>query len=229
MADDSELDRIDPQPVEVKFSTGFTAEVVRMQTRQFFRLLRVLTHGAGPALTQTQLDFAGDPGEFSRKLLTLVVMSIPDAESEAILFLSSMCRPAGLSDKQPSQMTRQETEANQALWDKYGTEMHNPALWDTLDLIEVIVRQEAPELQALGKKLQRTMDLFRRTGQDKEPAEGDPSPQDLNSPEPSPPRSTPSATSTAGPTSTSSDSPSAGSVRPLKRRAPAASASSEHD
>ena len=184
MPDDSELDRIDPQPVGVKLSTGCALEVVRMQTRQFFRLLRVLTHGAGPALTQTQLNFQGDPDEFGTKLLMLVVMAISDAE--------------------------QETDANKELWDRFGTELHNPALEDTLDLIEVIVRQEAPELQALGKKLKRMFDLYKKTGQDKTPPDPEPPVQDLSSPAPSRRRSTRSATSTDGPTSTSSDSPSAG-------------------
>jgi hypothetical protein len=209
MPDDSELDRIDPQPVECKLSTDFTVCVRRMRTRQFFRLLRILTHGAGPALTQAQLNFAGDADEFGQKLLMLVVMSIPDAEQETIAFLASMCEPAGLVDKQASQLTKQETEANQALWDRYGEELHNPELEDTFDLIEVIVRREAPELQALGKRLSRTLDLYRKTGQDKEPPEPEPGPQDLSSPAPSRRRSTRSATSTDGATSTSSASPSA--------------------
>lgn len=227
MPDDSELDRIDPQPEVCKLSTGFALEVVRMRTRQFFRLLRVLTHGAGPALAQTGLDFSAEPGEFAQKLLTLVVMSIPDAESEAIAFLSSMCRPAGVVDKPASQLTKQETEDNQALWGRFGTELHNPDLGDTIDLIEVIVRQEAPELQALGKKLQRVFELFRKTGQDKEPPEPELPPQDLSSPAPSLRPSTSSATSTGGSTSTSSTSPSAGSARSSKRPARASSASSE--
>jgi hypothetical protein len=210
MPDDSELDRIDPQPVECKLSTGFTVEVVRMRTRQFFRLLRVLTHGAGPALTQSGLDFSAPGEEFGAKLLMLVVMSIPDAEQEAIAFLASMCRPAGIVEKPAGKLTKQENESNQALWDRYNTELHNPDMGDTLDLIEVIVQVEAPELQALGKKLQRTLDLFRKTGQDKEPPEAEASPQELSSPGRSRRRSTASATSTDGPTSTSSTSPSAG-------------------
>jgi len=210
MPDDSELDRIDPQPSEVKLSTDFTVDVVRMQTRQFFRLLRVLTHGAGPALTQAQLNFGGDPGEFGQKLLMLVVMSIPDAEQEAIGFLQSMCRPTGLTERPDGQLTKQENEANQARWARFTEELHNPALEDTLDLIEVIIRREAPELQALGKKLRRVMDLFQKTGQDKEPPEPEATPQEINSPGRSRRRSTSSATSTGGPMSTSSDSQSAG-------------------
>jgi len=106
MPDDSELDRIDPQPRVHKLSTGFEMEVVRLRTRQFFRLLRILTHGAGPALTQTQLNFEGEAAEFAGKLLTLVLMSIPDAEAEAIAFLASMCRPHGIIDKAESQLGR---------------------------------------------------------------------------------------------------------------------------
>ena len=106
MPDESELDRLDPQPVLCKMSTGFELEIVRMRTRQFFRLLRVLTHGAGPALMQTGLDFKADGAEFASKLLVLVVMSIPDAESEAIQFLTSMCRPAGVTQSAASRSGR---------------------------------------------------------------------------------------------------------------------------
>jgi hypothetical protein len=223
--DDSELDRIDPQPESCKLSTGFEVDIVRMRTRQFFRLLRVLTHGAGPALTQSGLDFAAGGDEFGQKLLMLVVMSIPDAEQEAIGFLASMCRPAGLAEHE-GKLTKQENEANQALWTRFNEELHNPDLDDTLDLIEVIIRQEAPELQALGKKLQRTFKIFQATGQDRQPPEPDPSPQEINSPELSPQRSTSSATSTGGRTATSSTSRSAGSASASKRRASAGDESS---
>jgi hypothetical protein len=225
MPDESELDRLDPQPVLCKMSTGFQLEIVRMRTRQFFRLLRVLTHGAGPAMMQAGLDFKDSGSEFASKLLLLVVMSIPDAESEAVAFLQSMCRPAGVVDKTAAQLTKQETEANKVLWEQFSEEMHNPELTDTIDLIEIIVNQEAPELQALGKKLQTVLALFRKTGQDKEPPEPELPLQDRNSPARSHRRSTRSATSTGGPTSTSSTSPSADSGRPSKPPEPAASGS----
>jgi hypothetical protein len=220
---ESELDRIDPEPVLCEFSTGFTVEVVRMRTRQFFRLLRVLTHGAGPAMMQAGLNFEAAGPEFVTQLLTLVVMSIPDAESEAIAFMSSMCKPAGVVERPGGKLTKQEEEANKALWERYGTELHNPDLTDTIDLIELIVRQEAPELQALGKKLERTFTLFRKTGQDKSGKEPELTPEELASQELLQPPSTSSATSTAGQTSTSSTSGSAGSGRSSKRQEPAGS------
>jgi len=203
MPDDSELDRIDPQPRVHKLSTGFEMEVVRLRTRQFFRLLRILTHGAGPALTQTQLNFEGEAAEFAGKLLTLVLMSIPDAEAEAIAFLASMCRPHGIIDKAESQLTKQELQANKDKWEQFGEELHNPELGDTLDLIEIIIEQESGELQALGKKVRRMFEMFRRTGQDKQPPEPEAAVQDLSLPARSRRRSTSSATSTDGPTSTS--------------------------
>jgi hypothetical protein len=226
MADESELDRLDPEPVTCKMSTGFTVDVVRLRTRQFFRLLRVLTHGAGPAMMQAGLDFKAEPAEFTSKLLMLVVMSIPDAENEAIAFLSSMCKPTGISDKPLSQQTKAETENDKALWTQFGEELHNPDLTDTLDLFEVIVRTEAPELQALGKKLERVLTLFQKTGQDKEPPEPELTPEQLASPVPSQPPSTSSATSTDGPTSTSLTSRSAASGRRSKQPAHVASESS---
>lgn len=223
-APESELDRLDPQTVLCEFSTGFTVEVVRMRTRQFFRLLRILTHGAGPAMMQAGLNFNADGREFVTQLLTLVVMSIPDAETEAVQFLASMCKPAGLIEREGATLNKQENEANADLWKRHGEELHNPDLEDTIDLIELIVRQEAPELQALGKKLEKTFRLFQRTGQDKDKAEPEASPEELASRAPSPSPSTSSATSTAGQTSTSSASRSAGSGRSSRRREPAGSA-----
>lgn len=210
MPEDSELDRLDPQPATCKLTTGFEVEILRMRTRQFFRLLRILTHGAGPAMMQAGIDFKADASEFAGKLLVLVVMSIPDAESETVQFIASMCRPAGLVEKDDAPLSKKEAEANKALYEQFAEELHNPALDDTFDLMEIIIGQEAPELQALGKKLQRVMALYVKTGQDKNPPEPDPTPEELGSPARSRRRSTPSAASTAGPTSTSSASPSAG-------------------
>ena len=75
MPDESELERLDPQPVTVKLSTGFPVEVVRLRTRQFFRLLRVLTHGAGPALTR--LNFRDEPEQFTERFLMLLLTFEP--------------------------------------------------------------------------------------------------------------------------------------------------------
>lgn len=219
MAAESELDRIDPEAVTVKLESGFPVEVVRLKTRQMFRLLRILTRGAGPAIAQ--LDFNEDQAAFGQKLLGLLLVSVPDAEQETVAFLQSMCKPAGLSEKKPQHITKQESEHNQELWDRFNEELFNPEVGDTLALFEVIVANEAPELQSLGKKLRALWTVAKKaTGMGQ--AETAPEAQDLHLPEPTPASSTSSAPSTDGATSTSSISPSAGSGSARKRRAPAA-------
>jgi hypothetical protein len=211
-ASDSELDRIDPETTKVTMSTGFGLEIVRLETRQFFRLLRVLTHGAGPAMMQSGLNFSDGAEQFAQNLIMLVVMSIPDAEQEAIGFLQSMCQPAGLKAVQGKKANKQDTEHDEALWADFNREMFNPAPADTLDIIERIVQREAGELQELGKKLKNLFDLFRKTGQAGGEKEPDPSPQELSSQERSPQSSTSSAPSTGGRTTRSSRSRSAASA-----------------
>lgn len=227
MADESELDRLDPEPVICKLSTGFQVEVVRLKTRQFFRLLKILTHGAGPAMVRAGLDFKTGGEQFTQQLVLLVIMSIPDAEQDAISFLQSMCKPVGIVDKPDSALTKQQKADNTRLWEEFTQELFNPDPADTLDLIEAVVQREAPELQALGKKLQRMLEMFRATGQDKEPKEPEPTPAEMSaaSPVSSPPPSTSSPASTDGPTSTSTTSRSAGSAKSSKQPAPAASGS----
>jgi hypothetical protein len=221
VAEDSELDRLDPEPVTVKLESGFPVEVVRLRTRQMFRLLRILTRGAGPAIGQ--LDFSEDAAVFGQKLLGLLLVAIPDAEQETVTFLQSMCRPSGLVDKKAQHMTKKDSEQNQELWDRFNEELFNPEIGDTLSLFEVIVSTEAPELQSLGKKLRSLWEVTRKvTGLGQ--AEQVPEAQDLHLPsseEPTAPSSTSSAASTDGPTSTSSTSPSAASGSARKRRATA--------
>lgn len=221
MAEESELDRIDPQPVTVKLESGFPVEVVRLKTRQMFRLLRILTRGAGPAIAQ--LDFSSDSETFGTQLLGTVIMAIPDAEQETVAFLQSMAKPAGLVEKKPQHQTKADAEHNTELWDRFNEELFNPEIGDTVSLLEVIVANEAPELQALGKRLKALWATARKAVGLEKPEKA-PEAQDLHlpSPEPTAPSSTSSATSTAGPTSTSSTSPSAGSGSARKRRAAAA-------
>jgi hypothetical protein len=190
---ESELDRLDPQPAVVKLKSGFEMEIQRLKTRQMFRLLKVLTHGAGP-LVQQQLDFGDTAEDFGRKLLALVVISMPDAENEFIDFLVSMTKPVGLIEGKGRKLNKQEQEDNQVLWRRYEEELGNPEPMDLLDMAEVIVAQEAPELQALGKRIAALMGTFRKSGA-AEQTSTPPGPQELaemgtSSPETSPEPST---------------------------------------
>jgi len=216
---DSEIDRIDPKPVIVKLSTGYEDGIQRLKTRQFFRLLKVLTRGVGPAMVQSGLDFGQDQEAFGKNLLAMTLMAIPEAEQQFIEFLQSMCTPPGLHEASGGRLTKQQAEDNQAAITEMVEELNNPELGDLMDLAEAIVRQEAPEIQALGKRAASLLELAKKTGQLKDKS------RESSSPEPSPEPSISSVTSTAGPTSTSSGSPSAGSGSASPRRRAAASVS----
>ena len=222
---DSEVDRIDPEPVLVKLSTGYEVGIQRLKTRQFFRLLKVLTRGVGPAVVQSGLDFSKDQEAFGQNLLAMTLMAIPEAEQQFIEFLTSMCTPVGLHEAHGrARLSKQQAEDNQTAVAEMVEELNNPELEDLLDLAEAIVRQEAPEIQALGKRVASLLELARKTGQLGDKAS--PEPETASLPELSPEPSTSSATSTDGLTSESSTSPSAGSASASRRRPRAVSSSS---
>lgn len=220
---DSELDRIDPEPVTVTLSTGYVVLIQRLKTRQFFRLLKVLTRGVGPAVVQSGLDFGKDPEAFGQSLLAMTLMAIPEAEQQFIEFLTSMCSPVGMHEASGrARLSKQQTEDNQAAIADMLEELNNPELEDLLDLAEAIVAREAPEIQALGKRVASLLELARKTGQLEDKKET----EEASSPELLPEPSISSLTSTDGETSTSSPSRSAGSGSASRRRRPVVSASS---
>jgi hypothetical protein len=187
---DSDLERIDAVPSLVKLLSGHEYQLLRIKTRQFFRLLRILTHGAGERMVRT-LDFKASGDVFTQQLLMLLLLSVPDAEDETIFFLQSMLRPVGLaSDAKPGQkLSKDEEEKDKQLWNDLSSDTFNPEMDDLVTIMEAIVRQEAPEVQALGKKI---LDLLAAQFPGVVPAT--PSPAAI--PEPS----TPSAETTDGPT-----------------------------
>jgi hypothetical protein len=217
---DNELDRLDPPPDFITLRSGIEVRLLPLRTRQLFKLLRIITHGAGQQLLTSGIDFADEPQVFIQKLLGLVLFSIPDAEQEAVDFLQSMIEPADLVDKPVRDMSKQEREGNIAAWTALNVEMYNPDPDDTISIIEVVVRREAADLQALGKRLRQFLELAAKMGQVKsEPANGDgPRPlQDLRLPESSPESSTSSPPSTGGKTRTSSAPRSGDSARSSPR------------
>lgn len=211
-----EIDRLDPEPNRLVLSGGLEVEVLRLRTRQFFRLLRILTHGAGPAILRTTLQYNPDDDsaeEFAQQLIMVVVSAVPDAEQETMDFLSSMVRPVGIADKPDSQLSKQERESNDSLWTELAKAMWNPEPEDTLTIISEVINQEASDLMALGKKAGAMLEMARKTGQAKqETPQPPPTPRELASagemvveasPARSRKRSTYSPPSMDGPTSTS--------------------------
>lgn len=171
-----DIDRLDPVPDELKLSTGTVVAVLPLRTRQFFRLLRILTRGAGPLLMEYRLDGDLTTGEFQQRLLTLIALSIPEAEDEAIDFLKAMTKPVGLIEPGGARgaLSKQDRERNDVLWADLNEALHNPELLDLLDLVENIVRRESADMQGLAKRLAGMMKLASKTGQLDVPATATP-------------------------------------------------------
>jgi hypothetical protein len=223
----SDLDRIDPDSSLVTLTSGTEVQITRLRTRQFFRLLKVLTHGGGEMLVRT-LDFNAPGDEFAQRLAMAILFSIPDAEQEAVLFVQSMCLPVGVAPPEVRRKTKQQREDDDAAFTALAEELFNPPLDDTVTIVEAVIRQEAGDIQALGKRLAGLLNLADRTGQLKPGTpEKTPGPEEMadHSPAATPSSSTSSAPSTDGPTNGSSAPGSAASGR-SRRSSPAAASGS---
>lgn len=207
-----ELDALDPVPEQLKLSSGTLVEIEDLKTRQFFKLLRIVTHGALPVMQDMsvfRLDPDSDIGEFTGRLLAVLVMSIPDASDETIDFVKVMVRPVGLIEGR--KLNKADTERNDFLWATLDNELENPELDDLITIIEAVVKREAADIQALGKRLASLMTLAEKTGQLKpdRPSQTPTSTRGSSADSPAP--STSSPVNTAGTTTTSAASASADS------------------
>jgi hypothetical protein len=208
----NEIDQLDPIPEIITLRSGMKVQLESLKGRQFLKLLRIVTHGALPGLRDSgifQLDFDDlDVDEFVGRLLSVVVMAIPDAEDETFVFLRSMCYPVGLIERRG--LNKQDVERNTLLWEALDDELENPELDDIVTIIEAVVKREAADIQALGKRLASMLRLAMKTGQ----VPQSPSPSTSTSPssEGSPGHSTSSRRSTGGRTKSSSNSRSVESV-----------------
>jgi hypothetical protein len=192
----TDLDRLDPVLLTVTLLSGVVYSVLRIKTRQFFRLMRILTHGAGERVLRGALKFEGSSEEFSSSLMQVLLLSIPDAEEETIYFIQSMLRPLGLAiDREDgTKVTKDDDAADKVKWAQLSKDTYNPELEDLVTIFAAIVRQEASEIQALGKRLG---DLLQAQFPSLRPSEKT---KTTDSSEATPELSTPSAGTTDGPT-----------------------------
>jgi len=163
MAD--ELDKLDPRDQVVKLRSGIFVRFEALRTRQFLKLLRIVTHGALPGMSQAGLlnleNLTNE--EFLGQFLTITLLSIPDAEEETVDFIRSMVYPDGLIERKG--LNKQDVERNKELWAALDEELENPDLDDLITIIEAVVRTEAEDIQALGKRLAAMLNLAAKTGQ----------------------------------------------------------------
>ncbi len=203
----TEIDKLDPVPESVTLENGMVVQLESLKSRQFLKLLRILTHGALPGMRSAGIfDDMADLGadEFLGRLLSVTLLSIPDAEDETIKFIQSMCYPQGLIDR--PNLNKQDLERNRALWSALDSELDNPSLGDLITIVEAIVKREAADIQALGKRLASMFKLAEKTGQ-LNPKSPNPSESTSTSSADSRAASTSSRRSTGGRTKRSVSSP----------------------
>lgn len=122
----------------------------KLRTRQLFKFLKIITVGAGGALAGLQISADTDVAELTQTLIGILIVSIPDAEDEAIDFIRSMVKPLNLVDPERSKADR---ERNVELYTELYTLLNNPDPEDTIALLVRIVQNEAPNMVALGKQI----------------------------------------------------------------------------
>ena len=209
----SETDRLDPPTEYLTLENGLRVRLLPLRMRQLFRLLRIVTRGGAQYLPMLREAMAGaTSGEdgaqvFGTQLLAVALLALPEAEDEAVDFISSVVEPAELSlGSDKAAIAR-----NEGLRVELGTELFNPDPQDVVSILEAVVTAEKDDLVALGKRLAATWGVATKTGQ----IQPDQSPPPSPSTEPtqpssaaSPVLSTSSPAPTAGPTRSSSLSPS---------------------
>lgn len=200
MALSEEMSALVPDDERVKLSSGTVVLLEPLRMRQFFRLMKIVTHGAGSAISRLRLD-GQSPEEFATQMVTLVLFSIPDAEQETVEFLMAMVKPDGLIEGRT--LNKYDKERNDELLSNLSNELFNPDPDDFVTIIEAIVKREAADLQALGKRLVKMFQMAQKVGE----APDLTSPAKTSSVD-SPGPVTSSPTSTDGQTTKSSNSPS---------------------
>lgn len=150
MTTNLDLEALSTEPLQVTLSNGLEVSIERLRTRQLFRLLKVVTRGAAPILSELAFSADTPETEFVSKLLGVILVSVPEAEDEAIDFIRSMVAPANLVSPERSKDDKQK---NLEAWQELDTALINPELEDTFNIIRLVVSTEAPHIQSLGKQL----------------------------------------------------------------------------
>lgn len=144
-----DLDALSPSSDTITLESGFEVKIERLRTRGMFKLLKIVTRGAGPILMQMKLNFE-DSEAFVGQLLAVVMMAIPEAEDEALEFIQFMTVP---SEYNPDSKAKGAAEKNKELFERLALELDDPNPLDTMNIIARIIENESHDIQALGKQL----------------------------------------------------------------------------
>lgn len=149
------------EPTTLTLSNGLVVKVERLKTRATLALMRILTRGAGEFFRSEIGAF--DPGseEFQGQLIAAVLFSIPEAPDETIDFIRLMVKPAQLREE--GRITPGDRAWNEDQWNALDEVLADPEIEDLIDVTVELVRNEAPHIAALGKKIAALIPTMRRS------------------------------------------------------------------
>lgn len=154
---EAEIDALDPEPSDTfTLASGTEVRVVPLKARQFFRLLRIVTRGGAQVWSMFRLRADMEEGEFVSQLLAMVLFAVPEAEDETFDFIRSMLMPAQVPD---------DPEVARKAQVSLDAEVDDLGLDDVVSIVEVVVRREGADMQALGKRLSSLLGVAQKTGQ----------------------------------------------------------------
>lgn len=162
-----DVQRLLPESTRLELSDGTEVDVLPLKTRQFFRLLKIVTRGGAPILRSMPLSLDAGAAEFTQQLLAVVIMAVPEAEQQAVEFIQSMVEPVGLTGDAEIDLAKRRALHNS---------LYNPELDDTLAIIEKVISIEGEDIRKLGNRLARMFALAEKTGQTKIATDQQPQP-----------------------------------------------------
>lgn len=155
----TEVERIEPLGETVKLESGLEVDVQPLKLRQFLKLLKVVTTGAGAAWSNFDMDL-NNPDKFVNDLLALVLFAIPESEDEVVEFIQSVVLP----HEMPKGSDRATLERRVELVNDMYIELENPEPEDVITILEVLISREAEDIRKLGKRLAGMMATARKMG-----------------------------------------------------------------
>jgi hypothetical protein len=142
-----DLEAILPTLADIEVS-GIPVEVNRLKLRGFLALMNIITTGVGRELGN--VDFSADQDELQGNMIALLIMAVPNATDETVRFVRTVVSPKDQKDQKA-----------------LSAALEDPELDDFMDILALVVEQEAPEFKALlGKAklhLQKIQSLFRKS------------------------------------------------------------------
>lgn len=145
--EETETDILLSEDGTITLASGVEVKVERLKTRGTLALLRILTKGAED-IFRSGLNV--NDADFQQQLVLHILFAIPAAPEETINFLRVMVYPSQLRTDIRS---KGDQKWNEEQWEKLDRELVDPELDDLIDIVAQIISNEAPHLEALGKKI----------------------------------------------------------------------------